>query len=283
MAFTFDAPTFGAAEPAPGDSFSLQVPITNVGNATGPTRIRVDARGRVAFSKDIADTVAVAPGTTTTATFSGTVPLGTPCGQELSLDFTTVEPSERPNPSQGTGAIVVGIVPGPGDDLEQAGAPGWTVNPDGQDTATTGQWALGAPERSIAFDFVVQPGAAWSGHQAFVTGPPALDGPSSNDVTGGFTTLASPPFALAGLRTPHLSYRVYFVAADFDHEVLIPGVGDSLRVLASADDTTWIEVDRVTGMNLGWQRRLVKLADKLSPDLLVRRPSAFASWRKTAT
>jgi aminopeptidase S len=152
-------------------------------------------------------------------------------------------------------------MPGPNDDLETG--TGWTVNPDGNDTATTGRWELGTPERSDAFEFVVQPGAAWSGTRAFVTGTAKGENASANDVSDGFTTLQSPPFSLAGLTKPRLSYQVYFVAADFVNEVLVPAANDALRVQASSDGKTWTDVDRLTGMALGWQRRIVRLDDKL--------------------
>jgi hypothetical protein len=142
------------------------------------------------------------------------------------------------------------------------------VNPAGDDTAQTGRWELGAPERSEVFDFVLQPGAAFSGQRAFVTGAARGTDPSANDLSGGATTLESPPFSLQGLSSPHLSYQVYFVAADFQNEVLVPAASDALRVLASADGTTWTEVDRLTGMALGWQRRSIKLADTLPAEAL---------------
>jgi MYXO-CTERM domain-containing protein len=118
------------------------------------------------------------------------------------------------------------------------------------------------------FEFVAQPGAAWSGTHAFVTGAAKGADSSANDVSGGFTTLQSPPLALAGLDRPRLSYQVYFVAADFQNEVLVPAANDSLQVQASADGKTWVELERVTGMAVGWQRHLIPLADHLPAELL---------------
>jgi aminopeptidase S len=142
------------------------------------------------------------------------------------------------------------------------------VNPDGHDTATTGAWQLGTPERSEAFEFVVQPGAAWSGTHAYVTGAAKGENASSNDVSDGFTTLQSPPYSIAGLSKPRLSYQVYFVAADFQNEVLVPAANDALHVQVSADGKTWTEIDRVSGMALGWQRRIVRLDEKLPPEAM---------------
>jgi MYXO-CTERM domain-containing protein len=247
--------------PAPNDNFVLKLPITNTGNAAGTFAVRADAKGALAFAHDVVTSASLPPGQTATLTFEGRVTLGTPCGEPVKVDFATVEKPGRANPSKGSAAVLVGGVAGPSDALESGS--GWMVNPDGTDTATTGRWELGTPERSDAFEFVVQPGAAWSGMRAFVTGGPKGTDPSANDVSGGLTTLQSPPLRLAGLDKPFLSYQVYFVAADFQNEVLVPAGGDSLVVQASADGKTWTEIDRVVGMGIGWQRRLVKLADRL--------------------
>lgn len=271
--FTFGAPELveeGKARDgvvAPGEAVSLKVTVTNAGTERGAPRVTARGHGRLVFAREAQDAPPLDPGQSAVLTWSGRVALGTPCGQPLTVDLETVEKQERPGPSKGSLAAVVGLVRGPLDDLER-GAAGWRVDPDGTDTADSGRWELGAPERTEAFEFVLQPGGAWSGRNAFVTGAARGNDPSDNDVHGGRTTLESPPFPLAGLRAPGLSYQVYFVAADFDREVLFPGAGDSLQVLASADGTRWIEVDRVTGMALRWERRIVRLADRLPPDVL---------------
>jgi hypothetical protein len=266
LSLTYGTPTLSgktAGVPAPGDDFVLTLPVTNTGSDPGVAQVRADGRGALGFSHDTVPTPMLAPTNNGTVTFEGKVPLGTPCGQALKVDFTTVEKGPRANPSKGTADLIVGAVPGPTDDLEGDTA-GWTVNPDGNDTATTGRWEAGTPQHTELFSFVMQPGAAFSGTHAFVTGAAAGDNSSANDVSGGLTTLQSPSLSLAGLTHPRLSYQVYFVSADFVNEVLVPGDGDNLRVLASGDDgKTWVEVDRVTGMGLAWQRRLVSLEDKL--------------------
>jgi hypothetical protein len=251
----------GGSPPGPGQPFTVTVPVTNVGTAPGSPKIKVDGRGVLTFAKNTADLdlAQLAPGQTAMATFQGNAPAGTPCAQPIPIDLATVDTSARPSPSQGTATVVLGMLTRPPDDLEGASARTWKVNPDGTDTAQTGRWELGAPERNEGFGFVFQPGAAFSGQSAFVTGAALGTDPSANDVSGGLTTLESPAFSLDGLSRPHLSYQVYFVAADFQNEVLVPGSGDSLRVLASADGATWTEVDRLTGMSLGWQHRMVKL------------------------
>jgi MYXO-CTERM domain-containing protein len=251
---------------APGESFTLKLPVTNTGDAAGIPQVRADGHDAFVFKPAAAGAGMIAKGQNATFTFSGRVPLGAPCGELLPIDFTTVEKPGRANPSKGSTSLVIGAMPGPSDDLETG--TGWTVNPDGNDTATSGRWELATPERSEGLDFVMQPGAAWSGTHAFVTGAAKGMNFSSNDVSDGFTTLQSPPFSVAGLTKPRLSYQVYFVAADFVNEVLVPAANDSLRVQASGDGKTWTDIDRVTGMALAWQRRIVRLDDKLPPEAL---------------
>jgi MYXO-CTERM domain-containing protein len=257
-----------AAASASGQLFRITIPVTNVGTAAGATKVKIDGRGVLTFARDTVDVPALAPGAKTEVAFQGVAPYGTACAQLLSIDLSTVDKSARPTPSLGTATVTIGEVPGPRDDLENASTGGWKVNPDGDDTAQTGRWELGTPERSEAFEFVMQPGAAFSGQRAFVTGAARGTDASANDVSGGRTTLESPPMALAGLSSPHLSYQVYFVAADFQNEVLVPAASDSLAVQASTDGKTWTEVDRLTGMALGWQRRLIKLGDLLPAEAL---------------
>jgi hypothetical protein len=93
---------------------------------------------------------------------------------------------------------VVGATAGPTDDLESA--TGWTVNPDGNDTATTGRWELGTPERSDAFEFVVQPGRPGRAPRLRHRRGQGRErlGERRERPVARLTTLQSPPFSLAG-------------------------------------------------------------------------------------
>lgn len=76
------------------------------------------------------------------------------------------------------------------DDLEVAR--GWTVNPDGTDTApASGRWARGNPARTIAAGVTIQPTTTPSGRAALVTGLEAGRRASSHDLDGR-TTVAPP-------------------------------------------------------------------------------------------
>ena len=248
---------------APGDRFDLEIPVTSTGDQARPVRLRLEVQGgHLSLDRPEVPLPAIAPGQKFNLRLDGRVAASAPCAQPIRIDLTTVESGARVNPSRGSVEVMVGAVPGPLDDLEAA-PERWRVDPDGTDTSPTGRWQIGAAERSEHLDFVMQPEGAFSGRNALVTGIAKGADAIANDVARGVTTVESPPISLTGLMRPTLSYRVYFVAADFDQEVLIPGTGDSLRVLASADGAAWTEVDQVTGMAVGWQRRLVKLADRL--------------------
>lgn len=67
---------------------------------------------------------------------------------------------------------------------------GWTRNPDGTDTATSGLWAVGNPQPTTSHG-PKQLGVTASGSRALVTGPQAGTRASANDVDGGVTTIRS--------------------------------------------------------------------------------------------
>ncbi|MCP2245482.1 S8 family peptidase [Lentzea aerocolonigenes] len=70
---------------------------------------------------------------------------------------------------------------------------GWTMNPSGTDTATTGRFERGDPEQTTASNGQVkQLGTTTSGTNCLVTGRLAGSGDGANDVDGGVTSAASP-------------------------------------------------------------------------------------------
>src|SRR5580765_6433196 len=80
------------------------------------------------------------------------------------------------------------------DDLEVAR--GWRVNADGTDTATSGAWQHGAPQRTATAAGVKQVGSVTSGRYAFATGRAAGTSAAANDVDGGLTSVTSPTINL---------------------------------------------------------------------------------------
>jgi hypothetical protein len=94
------------------------------------------------------------------------------------------------------------------------GAPtGWTVNPDGSDSATRGQWEIAAPDWT-AFRGLKQLGAPQSGANDLVTGRLGGRRPLLDDLDGGLTTVRSAPIAISGsFSAVTLNFYSYFAHA----------------------------------------------------------------------
>ncbi len=84
---------------------------------------------------------------------------------------------------------------------------GWTVNPDGTDTApASGRWARGVPARTMSGLVTLQPGTATSGRAVFATGLAAGESASAGDLDG-TTTIRSAPITLATATGQDLTFR----------------------------------------------------------------------------
>ncbi len=121
------------------------------------------------------------------------------------------------------------------DDLETD--TGWTVNPDGADTATAGAWERGTPQPTNWSGTTLQLAAA-GGSGALVTGAAAGSGAGSYDLDGGTSSVQSPAIALpAGSKT--LSFSWFFAhlnnsSADDRYRVRVVGPNGSTTVLDQA-------------------------------------------------
>jgi hypothetical protein len=69
---------------------------------------------------------------------------------------------------------------------------GWTINPDGIDTGSSGAWARGNPDATSSAGRPMQLGTATSGRYTFATGLAAGASPTANDLDGR-TTIRSQP------------------------------------------------------------------------------------------
>jgi carboxypeptidase T len=87
-------------------------------------------------------------------------------------------------------------------------ARGWTVNPDGTDTATAGRFARGNPAPTTYNGVRMQADATSSGRYAFITGLPAGSSPNSYDLDGR-TTIRSIPITLPAV-PGELTFRYSF-------------------------------------------------------------------------
>ncbi|MER6505867.1 M14 family zinc carboxypeptidase [Nonomuraea sp. NPDC001636] len=87
-------------------------------------------------------------------------------------------------------------------------ATGWTANPSGTDTATTGAWERGDPEETTSSG-VKQLGATVSGTNDLVTGRLAGAAAGDYDLDGGVSSIQSPPITLPSTGTLSLSLSWY--------------------------------------------------------------------------
>lgn len=114
------------------------------------------------------------------------------------------------------------------DDFE--GSRGWTLDPDGTDTAVSGRWQRGNPAPTSTDGRPRQLDATTSGSRALATGTTAGTSPGANDLDG-TTTIRSAPIALPASVGP-LSLRYYLAhAADSSPD-------DWFRVWVEAADGT---------------------------------------------
>ncbi len=123
----------------------------------------------------------------------------------------------------------------------------WTVNPNGTDTATIGQWERGDPQ-STDSSGPKQLGTTTSGTYNLVTGPLAGSNAGSYDIDGGVTTIRSPSFTLPAGKTYTLTLRYYLAhgtnssSADFLRVKIVGATTiTALEELGAAndDDAAW--------------------------------------------
>jgi peptidase YpeB-like protein len=93
---------------------------------------------------------------------------------------------------------------------------GWTTNPDGTDTATTGLWERADPKETTLGLGNAQSGEAFSGTFDLVTGPLAGRSVIDHDVDGGVTTIRSPAITLPSTGTLTLSFAYYLAYTNWN-------------------------------------------------------------------
>lgn len=126
---------------------------------------------------------------------------------------------------------------------------GWTTNPNGTDTATTGQWARANPETTTS-NGTKQLGTTVSGVNDLVTGPLAGSSAGVNDIDGGVTSIMSPAITLQGGTNFTLTFSYYLAhgtnssTADFFRVRVVVGsaVTTVFQELGGTedDDAVWI-------------------------------------------
>ena len=155
---------------------------------------------------------------------------------------------------------------------------GWTTNPNGTDTATTGAWERGTPQQTSS-GIVLQVGACAGGANCLVTGLTAGASAGVNDVDGGVTSIQSPAITLPSSGTLTLSFAYYLAhlnnasSADF-FRVTIVGSSTSGVVFqelgaatndAGAFSTQSVNISSFAGQSV---RILIEAADNATGSLI---------------
>jgi hypothetical protein len=154
---------------------------------------------------------------------------------------------------------------------------GWTTNPNGTDTATTGLWERGDPEATTDGG-AKQLGTTVSGSNDLVTGRLAGTGAGSFDVDGGTTSVRSPAIALPATGNLTLSFSYYLAhgtnssTADF---LRVSVVGATTSVVlqelggAENDNGAWLTASASLNAFAGQTVRiLVEAADASTASLV---------------
>src|SRR5215813_13416944 len=133
---------------------------------------------------------------------------------------------------------------------------GWTTNPNGTDTATTGQWERGDPETTTSGG-TMQLGTTVSGVNDLVTGRLAGASVGANDIDGGTTSIMSPAITLQGGTTFTLTFSYYLAhlnnssTADFFRVSIVDGASTT---------TVFQELGAATQDNAAWATATVNLS-----------------------
>jgi extracellular elastinolytic metalloproteinase len=184
---------------------------------------------------------------------------------------THVAATDTPQDCNGGGATTIFF-----DNFETS--QGWTTNPNGTDTATTGQWARANPETTTSSG-TKQLGTTVSGVNGLVTGPLAGAGAGDHDIDGGVTSIQSPAITLSGGTNFTLTFSYYMAhgtnssTADFFRVRIV--VGSTVTTVfeelgaANDDDAVWatgtVNLSQFAGQTI---RILIEAADASTASLV---------------
>lgn len=161
------------------------------------------------------------------------------------------------------GALVVHL-----DEPFESPVPGWSVNPDGTDTATAGMWTRMIPEATPA-----QPGEDHTpppGVMCWVTDGRAGGSIGQYDVDNGHTTLRSPAFDLSGMNDPRISYWRWYS----NDQGAAPNTDQFVVDISSDNGQTWTNVETIgpfgPGTSGGWFYHEFRVADLVATTSQVR-------------
>jgi hypothetical protein len=150
---------------------------------------------------------------------------------------------------------------------------GWTVNPAGTDTATTGQWQRGTPAATSSSGSVMQLGVCAGGVNCLATGLTAGGSVGANDVDGGVTTIQSPAVTLPATGQLTLRFSYYFSHLNNS------STADFFRVRvvsASANTVVFEELGAATTDVAAWLARTVDISTFAGQTVNIRVEAADA-------
>src|SRR6185503_6044533 len=154
---------------------------------------------------------------------------------------------------------------------------GWTRNPNGTDTATTGAWERAQPQPTVSGATNLQI-AALSPVNDLVTGAAAGANAGVNDLDGGTTSIQSPAIALPSTGTLTLSFAAYLShinTATADDFLRVTVVGSTSTVVlnrlgaaanvSAAWTTTNVDISAFAGQTI---RILVQAAENAGNSIM---------------
>jgi murein tripeptide amidase MpaA len=168
-------------------------------------------------------------------------------GKEAQYCSTTPQPTPTPTPTPPPGGDTVFA-----DDFESN--QGWTTNPNGSDTATTGQWERGNPEDTNSSG-PKQLGTTVSGQNDLVTGRLAGASVGAYDIDGGVTSIRSPQISLPSSGNLTLTFNYYL------SHLSNASSDDYLRVKIEGTTTSTVfeRLGSATNVDAAWQSASVSL------------------------
>jgi carboxypeptidase T len=142
---------------------------------------------------------------------------------------------------------------------------GWTVNPNGTDSATTGLWERGNPEDTNSSG-AKQLGTTFSGSNDLVTGRLAGASAGDHDIDGGVTTIRSPNITLPSSGTITLSFRYYMAHGTNSSSA------DYLRVYVVGNTTTQVfqELGAANDDDAAWALHTVSISGYAGQTIYLR-------------
>lgn len=156
------------------------------------------------------------------------------------------------------------------DDFETS--TGWTTNPDGTDTAVTGQWERGVPQATDSSG-PKQLSTTVSGANDLVTGRLAGTGAGDYDIDGGVTTARSPAITLPSSGNLTLSFSYYLAYGSNSSSA------DYLRVKVIGSTTTTVlqELGAAANDNAAWATATASLNSFAGQTIRIQVEAADAS------